>query len=125
MFNTGYHGPRSILGERPSACRQRYAVQLLYRRPKRYRGLFVTCEGYQNQSVYHLELPMESAHPAFLDHAYSVLKAVEFRGKKFLKIRNPWGNSEWTGRWSDGSKEWTGEWLEALKVLDHTFGVSN
>lgn len=58
------------------------------------------------------------------DHAYSVLKAVEFRGKRFVKIRNPWGASEWTGRWSDGSKEWTGQWLEALKALEHTFGVS-
>lgn len=58
------------------------------------------------------------------DHAYSVLAAVEFRGKRFLKIRNPWGNSEWTGRWSDGSKEWSDQWLDALKALNHTFGVS-
>ncbi|KZP28270.1 cysteine proteinase [Athelia psychrophila] len=55
-------------------------------------------------------------------HAYAVLKAVEFRGKKFLKIRNPWGEREWTGRWSDGSKEWRGEWLDALKALDYNFG---
>jgi hypothetical protein len=55
-------------------------------------------------------------------HAYSVIKAVEYRGKRFLKIRNPWGKSEWTGRWSDGSKEWTKEWLDALAPLDHTFG---
>lgn len=58
------------------------------------------------------------------DHAYTVLSAVEFRGKRFLKIRNPWGASEWTGRWSDGSKEWSDEWLDALKALKHTFGVS-
>ena len=57
-----------------------------------------------------------------LGHAYSVIKAVEYRGKKFLKIRNPWGQSEWKGRWSDGSKEWTAEWLDALGALDHTFG---
>ncbi|TDL19165.1 cysteine proteinase [Rickenella mellea] len=56
------------------------------------------------------------------DHAYTVLKAVEFKGKRFLKIRNPWGKSEWNGRWSDGSKEWTREWLEALGPLEHTFG---
>ncbi|KAF7976604.1 hypothetical protein HWV62_6102 [Athelia sp. TMB] len=56
------------------------------------------------------------------DHAYSVIKAVEYRGKRFLKIRNPWGESEWKGRWSDGSEEWNGEWLEALKALDHKFG---
>lgn len=56
-------------------------------------------------------------------HSYSLVSAVEFRGKRFLKIRNPWGNSEWTGRWSDGSQEWNGQWLDALKALDHTFGV--
>lgn len=56
------------------------------------------------------------------DHSYTVLNTVEFRGKRFLKIRNPWGGSEWTGRWSDGSKEWTAEWLDALKALEHQFG---
>ncbi|KAF7301917.1 Calpain catalytic domain-containing protein [Mycena indigotica] len=55
-------------------------------------------------------------------HAYSVLRAVEFRGKRFVVLRNPWGNSEWTGPWSDGSKEWSEEWLGALKELKHTFG---
>ncbi|KAF7976478.1 hypothetical protein HWV62_6749 [Athelia sp. TMB] len=58
----------------------------------------------------------------FMDHSYAVLKAVEFRGKRFLKLRNPWGKSEWQGRWSDGSQEWNGEWLDALKALDHSFG---
>lgn len=57
-----------------------------------------------------------------LEHAYTVLSAHEFRGKRFLKIRNPWGKSEWTGRWSDGSKEWTMGWLEALEALDYKFG---
>ena len=37
-------------------------------------------------------------------------------------LRNPWGESEWTGAWGDGSKEWTGEWLDVLKELDHCFG---
>jgi Calpain family cysteine protease len=55
-------------------------------------------------------------------HAYSVLRAVEHEGKRFVVIRNPWGNSEWTGPWSDGSKEWTPESLSLLRTLDHTFG---
>ncbi|KAI3614142.1 hypothetical protein WG66_010711 [Moniliophthora roreri] len=55
-------------------------------------------------------------------HAYSVLRAVEYKGKRFVVVRNPWGESEWTGPWSDGSKEWTPEWLEALPVLGHIFG---
>ncbi|KAH8108535.1 cysteine proteinase [Phellopilus nigrolimitatus] len=66
----------------------------------------------------------ESVNGTLLDHTYTVLKAVEFRGKRFLKVRNPWGESEWNGRWADGSKEWTQprDWLDALKPLDHEFG---
>ncbi|KAK7026056.1 hypothetical protein VNI00_015784 [Paramarasmius palmivorus] len=56
------------------------------------------------------------------NHSYSVLKAVEHNGKRFVIVRNPWGASEWTGRWSDGSKEWTKEWLDALPELGHVFG---
>ncbi|ESK91527.1 cysteineproteinase, partial [Moniliophthora roreri MCA 2997] len=56
------------------------------------------------------------------NHSYSVLKAVEHNGKRFVIIRNPWGESEWTGPWSDGSKEWTKEWLDALPALGHVFG---
>jgi len=58
----------------------------------------------------------------FGGHAYSVLRAVEYNGKRFVVIRNPWGRSEWTGPWSDGSKEWTPEWLPALQKLGHAFG---
>ncbi|KAK0437266.1 uncharacterized protein EV420DRAFT_1588780 [Desarmillaria tabescens] len=55
-------------------------------------------------------------------HAYSVLRAVECKGKRFVVVRNPWGFSEWTGPWSDGSKQWTPEWLEILPQLGHSFG---
>lgn len=51
-----------------------------------------------------------------------MLRAVEFKGKRFVVLRNPWGDSEWTGPWSDGAKEWTEEWLPALKELQHSFG---
>ncbi|KAK0199249.1 hypothetical protein DFS33DRAFT_1278784, partial [Desarmillaria ectypa] len=55
-------------------------------------------------------------------HVYSVLRAIECKGKRFVVVRNPWGNSEWTGPWSDGSKQWIPEWLEILPQLGHSFG---
>uniref|UniRef100_A0A8B9G804 Calpain-1 catalytic subunit n=1 Tax=Amazona collaria TaxID=241587 RepID=A0A8B9G804_9PSIT len=36
-------------------------------------------------------------------HAYSV---TAFRDEQLIRIRNPWGQVEWTGAWSDGSSEW-------------------
>ncbi|XP_057397159.1 calpain-2 catalytic subunit-like isoform X1 [Balaenoptera acutorostrata] len=44
-------------------------------------------------------------------HAYSVTGAeeVESRGslQKLIRIRNPWGEVEWTGQWNDDCPNWT------------------
>lgn len=52
-------------------------------------------------------------------HAYAILDTYEGHGQRLVKMRNPWGSSEWTGPWSDGSKEWNHEWIERL---GHKFG---
>ena len=40
-------------------------------------------------------------------HAYSIIKADDYKGVKLLQIRNPWGSFEWDGDWSDNSPKWT------------------
>jgi hypothetical protein len=44
-------------------------------------------------------------------HAYSLISAAEVKkdGKKvqLVKLRNPWGDHEWNGDWSDKSGLWT------------------
>ncbi|NXN94216.1 CAN1 protein, partial [Rhinopomastus cyanomelas] len=43
-------------------------------------------------------------------HAYSVTGArqINYRGQplELIRMRNPWGEVEWTGPWSDSSSEW-------------------
>ena len=46
------------------------------------------------------------------DHAYTLLSALEIRdaygnGVKLVRMRNPWGEGEWKGDWSDYSDLWT------------------
>lgn len=40
-------------------------------------------------------------------HAYAILDVQAVDGNQLLRLRNPWGHTEWTGDWSDRSAKWT------------------
>jgi len=49
-----------------------------------------------------------------LGHAYSILDVVVYQQEKLIQLRNPWGNTEWKGDWSDQSNKWTEQAKKAL-----------
>lgn len=53
-----------------------------------------------------------------LGHAYTVLQVVEVQGNKLIQLRNPWGNTEWKGDWSDNSSKWTTKLRNAVHYND-------
>ena len=60
-------------------------------------------------------------------HAYTVLGILEINKEKVIKLRNPWGNFEFSGDWSDYSSKWTEELkikYEFNKKNDGTFYMS-
>lgn len=68
-------------------------------------------------------------------HAYSVLGVANPTTEKgflglvgnkhtiLVKVRNPWGDTEWKGAWSDGAPEWTDKIRKQLKHVDANDGV--
>ena len=59
-------------------------------------------------------------------HAYTVLGVHELdgpRGKeKVVRLRNPWGNGEWNGDWSDSSSKWTSSTRLKMSVIKRDDG---
>jgi alpha-tubulin suppressor-like RCC1 family protein len=49
-------------------------------------------------------------------HCYGILKAVDLgcAEQRLIKLRNPWGKTEWTGDWSDSSTLWTAQLKKKL-----------
>lgn len=57
-------------------------------------------------------------------HAYAILEARKIStGARLLKVRNPWGESEWEGDWSDRSKIWTDDLKKELQHEDKDDGI--
>ena len=62
------------------------------------------------------------------EHSYGIIKAarvIDKEGKTvdLCQLRNPWGNFEWTGRWSDNSTEWTEDLRKELGVVSADDGL--
>lgn len=53
-------------------------------------------------------------------HAYSLLRAKEVTDHgvktRLVELRNPWGEGEWSGEWSDSSDKWTKQLKEECQV---------
>jgi calpain-15 len=61
-------------------------------------------------------------------HAYSLLSVHDVVDKegvehKLVKLRNPWGQSEWNGDWSDNSTKWTPELKTKLGLQNRDDGI--
>ncbi len=60
--------------------------------------------------TYNLDIEENGLVPG---HAYTTLGVKEVQTsngtEKLVHIRNPWGNGEWSGAWSDSSNKWTSQ----------------
>lgn len=70
----------------------------------------------------------DQTHGIVPGHAYSVIACKEHDGIRLMNVRNPWGEFEWGGAWSDNSSEWTEEMIQAFEpnfdASDGTFWIS-
>jgi len=57
-------------------------------------------------------------------HAYSLLRVEEVDGHRLVQLRNPWGNTEWKGKWSDSDEEsWTQKMRKKLGYVNKDDGT--
>eukprot|EP00762_Andalucia_godoyi_P008646 ANDGO_04571.mRNA.1 Calpain len=64
------------------------------------------------------EREVDTGRGILAGHAYSVLRSLTYKGEKLIQLRNPWGCTEWTGKWSDVDKAaWT---PQTQKDLGHS-----
>lgn len=60
-------------------------------------------------------------------HSYSLIRVAEVQKDdetvKLVQLRNPWGGTEWNGKWSDSSDMWTDELKEELNFTEEDDGA--
>lgn len=56
-------------------------------------------------------------------HAYTVISLYEIDKLKLIKIRNPWGQFEWNGDFSDKSNDWNPKLKEIVGWTDKDDGI--
>ena len=69
--------------------------------------------------VYNLPIEEMGLSPG---HAYTLLDLHEINGEKVIRLRNPWGNGEYSGDWSDSSKKWTSELKKKYGLINKNDG---
>ena len=64
---------------------------------------------FQEKTSHNLGAAMEAqaGHGLIAGHAYSLVNAATTNcGDKLVCLRNPWGQVEWEGKWSDDCVNW-------------------
>lgn len=56
-------------------------------------------------------------------HAYTIIDLFEYQNIKLVQLRNPWGQFEWKGAYSDQSNLWTAELKKFVDFKDSDDGV--
>ena len=69
--------------------------------------------------VYNLPIEEMGLSPG---HAYTLLDLHEINGERVVRLRNPWGNGEYSGDWSDSSKKWTAELKKKYNLINKDDG---
>ena len=56
-------------------------------------------------------------------HAYTIISLFETKDVRLVKIRNPWGQFEWKGDYSDSSSLWTNELKQLVQYSNQDDGI--
>ena len=59
------------------------------------------------------------------NHSYVILKTLELEsGERLVKLRNPWGVDEYSGKWHDADSSWSGNSRDIPEADDGLFYTS-